>query len=103
MSKRPRSRKHVPQRTCVACRTVRPKRELIRIVRTAEGAVLLDDTGKYSGRGAYLCRRRGCWEAALTQQRLERALQVKLKPETKTRLQEYAASLPQRPAMRSDK
>jgi len=44
--------RHVPQRTCVGCRTVRPKRELVRVVRTPEGTVELDPTGKRSGRGA---------------------------------------------------
>ena len=95
MDKRPRRRKHIPQRTCVACRTVRPKRELVRIVRTPEGAVLVDDTGKRSGRGAYICRQRGCWEKALTRRQLERALKVTLTDETETQLREYAAGLPQ--------
>jgi len=80
MSKRPRRRKHVPQRTCVVCRTARPKRELVRIVRLsspgAEGTVVVDETGKRSGRGAYLCRQQVCWKTALTQRQLERALKV---------------------------
>jgi len=45
------ARRHIPQRTCVGCRQVRAKRELIRIVRTPEGRVLIDPTGKKSGRG----------------------------------------------------
>lgn len=94
MGKRPPRRKHVPQRTCVACRTVRPKRELVRIVRTPEGGVIVDETGKRSGRGAYLCRQRGCWETALTRRQLERALKVILTAETEAQLREYAAGLP---------
>ena len=59
-----RKRKHVPQRTCVGCRQVLPKRTLVRIVRTQEG-VLVDQSGKKPGRGAYLHDRRSCWERGL--------------------------------------
>ncbi len=54
--------KHVPQRTCVVCRSERGKRELVRIVRTPDGAVRVDPTGKVAGRGAYLCKARPCWQ-----------------------------------------
>lgn len=57
-------KKHVPQRTCVGCREVLPKRSLIRIVRSPDG-VQVDPTGKLAGRGAYLHDRRSCWERAL--------------------------------------
>lgn len=57
-------KKHVPQRTCVGCREVLPKRSLIRIVRSSDG-VQVDPTGKLAGRGAYLHDRRSCWERAL--------------------------------------
>ena len=61
--------KHVPQRTCVVCRSERGKRELVRIVRTPAGAVQVDPTGKVAGRGAYLCKARLCWQGpALAQQ-----------------------------------
>ena len=93
MSKRLRKRRPVPQRTCVACRTVRPKRELVRIVRTPEGEVAVDKTGKRSGRGGYLCPQPSCWERALSQGQLERALRTKLTEEEKTQLREYAADL----------
>jgi predicted RNA-binding protein YlxR (DUF448 family) len=95
MSKRPRRRKHVPQRTCIVCRTVRSRRDLVRIVRTPEGVVMLDEMGKRSGRGAYLCRQRSCLEAALKQRQLERALKAPLTDEAKSELQEYAEKLPQ--------
>jgi predicted RNA-binding protein YlxR (DUF448 family) len=61
-----------PERTCVGCRGVRPKRELLRIVLPAEGPAALDPTGKRNGRGAYLCRDRGT--TCLTQARRRRAL-----------------------------
>jgi|YNPMSStandDraft_1061717.scaffolds.fasta_scaffold56970_2 predicted RNA-binding protein YlxR (DUF448 family) len=57
--------KHIPLRTCVACRAVRAKRELIRIVRTPDGRICVDSTGKMNGRGAYLCRNRRCWQSAI--------------------------------------
>ncbi|MFL7793321.1 MAG: RNase P modulator RnpM [Anaerolineae bacterium] len=95
MSKRPPRRKHVPQRTCVVCRTVRPRRDLVRIVRTPEGIVMLDEKGKCNGRGAYLCRQRSCLEAALKQPQLERALKTPLTAEAKSELREYAEELPQ--------
>jgi predicted RNA-binding protein YlxR (DUF448 family) len=63
-------------RTCVACGRTRPKRELLRIVRTPNGLVRVDPTGKVSGRGAYVCREPGCADAGLREARLARALEV---------------------------
>ena len=71
-------RKHVPLRSCVACREKFPKRELIRIVRTPEGTLELDAKGKRAGRGAYLCRKQQCSETALTPGRLSQALKAKV-------------------------
>jgi hypothetical protein len=93
MSKRLRKRKPIPQRTCVACRTVRAKRELVRVVRAPEGGVAVDGTGKRSGRGGYLCPEPSCWERALSKGQLERALRTKLTEEEKAQLREYAADL----------
>jgi predicted RNA-binding protein YlxR (DUF448 family) len=94
MGKRTGKRKRIPQRTCVACRTVRPKRELVRIVRTPEGSVAVDETGKRSGRGAYLCPEFNCWDRALSSKgQLGRALRVNLTEEAQARLREYAAGL----------
>lgn len=76
-----RHTQHVPQRSCAACRQVRTKAELIRIVRTPLGEVCLDLTGKMAGRGAYLCRNVECLNAALKQKKLARALGVSVKPE----------------------
>ena len=66
--------RHIPQRTCVACRSERPKREMVRIVRAPDGAVSVDPTGKRSGRGAYLCLQPPCWQAALKRHALDKAL-----------------------------
>lgn len=67
--------RHVPMRTCVGCRQVRAKREMMRVVRAPDGSVHVDPTGKRSGRGAYLCPREECLEAARKGHQLERALE----------------------------
>ncbi len=95
----PRPRKgvkprHIPQRTCVACGEVRPKRELIRVVRTPQGHVEIDATGKKSGRGAYLCARRSCWEPALRRGKLEREFELSLPPEDRAALDDFVETLP---------
>jgi hypothetical protein len=59
---------------------------------------MVDETGKCSGRGAYLCRRRDCWETALARRQLERALNVTLTAESEAQLREYAAGLPHLPS-----
>ena len=87
--------KHVPQRTCVACREQLAKRSLIRIVRTTEGAVEIDPTGKKNGRGAYLHDRRSCWERGLGKGLLARALNVEIGPPATATLNNFAASLPE--------
>ena len=91
--------KHIPQRTCIACRTVRPNREVVRVVRTLENRVEADPTGKKNGRGAYLCRQRECWNAALENRgRLEQALRLETRIDAQdlARLREYADTLPPR-------
>lgn len=85
--------RHVPQRTCIGCRRSTAKRELIRIVRTPEGSVEVDATGKLSGRGAYLCGRVECWQEALKRDRLSTALKTRLSEADKERLRGYAESL----------
>jgi len=71
-------RKHIPQRTCIGCREVGGKRQLVRLVRTPEGTVEVDETGKRPGRGAYLHRQRSCWQMALQKHFLERALRLEM-------------------------
>lgn len=93
MSKKPVQRvKHVPQRTCVGCREVMPKRKMIRIVRTADG-VQVDPTSKLAGRGAYLHDRRECWERGL-KGALAHALKTTLTLDDRTRLEEFMNTLP---------
>ncbi len=73
--------KKVPVRMCVACRTGRPKKELLRVVNTQEG-VVTDTTGKASGRGAYLCPDVACLDKALKTRAINRALECELSPES---------------------
>jgi hypothetical protein len=83
--------KHVPQRTCVACRATDAKRGLIRLVRTAEGTVEVDPTGKRAGRGAYLCARMSCWTRGINEKTLVRALRIEhLTDENRAALLKYA-------------
>ncbi len=85
--------RHIPQRTCVGCRTTSAKREFVRVVRTPEGAVTIDSTGRRSGRGAYLCERRACWEEALRRDRLARALRTAISARDREELGHYADRL----------
>ncbi len=75
-----------PQRTCVACRTIGGKRGLLRTVRTPEGRVVLDPTGRLPGRGAYLCREAACLNAAIKGNQIEHILKIKLSPEDRESL-----------------
>jgi uncharacterized protein len=86
--------KPVPQRTCVACRRSDAKRGLVRLVRTSDGQVVIDTTGKRQGRGAYLCRDKACWEAALKRKAIERALRLDSLPAaSREQLAVFAAQL----------
>lgn len=86
--------KHVPQRTCIACRRTDAKRGLIRLVRTPEGRIDVDTTGKRNGRGAYLCHDLACWDAALKRRALERSLRAEpLTPENQHDLLAYRRGL----------
>ena len=85
--------KHIPQRTCVGCRTVMPKRALIRIVRQPEG-VQIDLSGKIPGRGAYLHDRRSCWERGL-KGALAQALKTELTSRDREDLKAFINKLPE--------
>ena len=80
--------KHLPERTCVACREVKGKREMVRLVRSPEG-IVIDESGKVSGRGAYLCKASGCWDEGLKGNRLEQVLRCQITPADKKKLEEY--------------
>lgn len=92
--KQPKRPKHIPLRTCIACRESKPKRELLRIVRTPDGHVVIDPAGKKPGRGAYLCARLSCWETAIKKKRLEQEFELTLSNEDRAGLDAFIATLP---------
>jgi len=73
--------KKIPMRMCVGCREMKEKQQLIRVVRSPEGALSLDPTGKKAGRGAYVCQDPECLKRAIKQRQLERQLQVTMTEE----------------------
>ena len=79
--------KKIPWRQCIGCREMKPKRDLLRILRTREGELLLDDTGKKNGRGAYLCRDIQCFAKARKSKALERSFQMGIGQEIYERLE----------------
>jgi len=73
--------KKVPLRKCVGCGEMKPKKELVRIVRSPEGEVSVDLTGKKNGRGTYVCKSPACLTKAMKERRLERAFSAQISPE----------------------
>lgn len=80
--------RRVPMRLCLGCGQMKPKKELTRVVRTPEGLVDIDTTGKKSGRGAYLCRSAECLDIAIKGKKLERALETPVSEEVVARLRQ---------------
>ncbi|MGI5839587.1 MAG: RNase P modulator RnpM [bacterium] len=83
-------KKKIPQRMCVGCQEMKPKREMLRVVRTPENEIIVDPTGKKSGRGAYLCPQEECIRKAIKARRLEKALECPISEEVLTILRENA-------------
>ena len=79
--------KKIPMRQCVGCREMKPKKELIRVVRSPEGEISLDFKGKASGRGAYVCPDPKCLKKAIKARALERAFSAQIPPEIYERLE----------------
>jgi len=73
--------KQVPVRQCIGCREMKPKNELVRIIRTPENEICLDKTGKKNGRGAYLCGNKACYNKAVKSRGIERSLKVEIPKE----------------------
>ena len=86
--------KKIPMRMCVGCREMKPKKELIRVVRSPEGVVSMDPVGKKPGRGAYVCRSEACLKRAIKQKQLERQLETSLTPKVADALAKALADLP---------
>lgn len=73
--------KKIPQRMCVGCQEMKPKKQMIRLVRTPNETIEVDLTGKLSGRGAYLCPGEDCFKKAVKGKKLEKALKKSISPE----------------------
>ena len=78
--------KRIPMRQCLGCREMKPKPELVRVVRSPEGEVSIDTKGKKPGRGAYVCRSADCLKKALRSNALGRSLEVTIPPEVQNAL-----------------
>jgi predicted RNA-binding protein YlxR (DUF448 family) len=79
--------KKIPLRTCVGCKEVKPKKELIRVVKQSDGKIMLDFTGKANGRGAYLCPNPDCLAQAIKTRRLSREFECEIPKEVYDDLQ----------------
>ena len=86
--------KKIPLRQCLGCREMKPKAELIRIVRSPDGSVSLDRKGKEPGRGTYLCRNSDCLKRALKARSIERVFSMKIEKEVAEALQEEMEEQP---------
>ena len=73
--------KKIPMRQCLGCRTMKPKKEMIRVVRSPEGEISMDLRGKASGRGAYVCNDMGCLKNAIKTKAIERAFETAIPDE----------------------
>ncbi len=88
----------IPMRQCLGCNEHKPKRELVRVVRSPEGEVTLDPTGKKSGRGAYICRDIACFKKIRKSGRLSKNLACEIPAEVYDRLEAELSDLPEAPA-----
>ena len=79
--------KKIPTRKCVGCGEMKEKKELIRVIKTQEGEIFLDTTGKANGRGAYICNSADCLKRALKNRGLERSLKSQIPEEVRERLE----------------
>lgn len=73
--------KKISLRRCLGCNESKPKNELCRIVKTKDGEILIDKTGKLNGRGAYICKSKDCFEKAFKAKRLEKEFEMKISDE----------------------
>jgi predicted RNA-binding protein YlxR (DUF448 family) len=80
--------KKIPQRMCLGCQEMKPKKELIRVVKNSEGDIKVDLSGKAPGRGAYICKSVECLDKAIKTKRFERAFETKISDEIFERLRE---------------
>ncbi len=89
------STKKIPMRMCTGCREMKPKRELIRVVKTPEGEIKLDTVGKLNGRGAYICKCAECLRKAQKSNALSRAFECQVSVEVYEALESQVAEIEQ--------
>ncbi len=85
--------KKIPLRMCLSCREMKPKKELLRIVKNPQGEIFVDDTFKANGRGAYLCKCKVCIEKCLKQKMLNRQFECQVSDVTYKALKDIADEL----------
>lgn len=85
--------KKVPLRQCVGCGAMKTKKEMLRVIKTPEDAIVLDDTGKKNGRGAYMCRSLECFRKAAKSKGIERSLKVAIPKEVYEQLEKELIKL----------
>ena len=85
--------KKIPQRQCTGCREMKNKTDMIRVIRTPDGEIRIDETGKMKGRGAYICRSLSCLKASLGNHGLERSLHTRIPGEICQQLEEEMKQL----------
>ena len=90
--------KKIPMRMCVGCREMKPKKELLRVVRSPEGEISFDLTGRKPGRGAYVCHSSECLLRAIKQKQLERTFSAPISDEVRDALQKQIADIPREAA-----
>ena len=86
--------KKIPMRMCVGCREMKPKKELLRVVRSPEGEISFDLTGRKPGRGAYVCHSQECLLRAIKQKQLERTFSAPISDEVRDALTAQIADIP---------
>lgn len=85
--------KKIPMRQCVGCGEMKSKKEMLRVLKTMEGPIVLDVTGKKNGRGAYLCRKQDCLKKAIKGKGLERSFKMSIPTEVYDSLLEEFANI----------
>ena len=85
--------KKIPSRICVGCREPKEKRSMVRVVKTAENEICLDETGKKNGRGAYVCKNTECLQRAIQSKGLERSLKTQIPEEIINLLKEEMSAV----------
>ncbi len=85
--------KKVPMRQCIGCQEMKSKKEMIRVIRTPEGEICIDATGRRNGRGAYVCRDLACLKKAAKNHGIERSLKMQIPEDVFLRLEEEMSDI----------